>query len=839
MPEPLSYKELEQLVKDLRQEKNLLQASVAQKENQLVSVETLYKQIIDNVDEGVFLIHGEKFKFINREALSLLDTTRKEIETTKFSEIIHPEYRGEIIQLISEIVESKTNKFTIDSKIISQAGKTIFVKLSAEKLPLINNKISILVKVANKAELVQKQEEVSSLKKSYDFLNSITDDLMFVLEFDSSNKSFFNWRIKDANEAAVKAIKNSKEEIIGKLLIDFLSSDVKCEISGQIEKKYTQEFEVHIYELQRYFNLKLIGVSKDEAICKFTDINDLYHTKNQLSKNLQRNELLTEILRVFNYKSDYIEKYKKIVERIVYHFKPRRLYIFDHIKDGKKAKLLVQYSTKEVNSLPENFEIPLSRIPSWVETLNKRKMMLGFSLSYLPSDVRDYLEGLKFENAYIFPLIVDEEVAGSVVFENNPNSEWDNTEIEYLKMVTILVSSIASRKSYEEKLVSSKEKAEQADRLKSSFLASMSHDIRIPMTAIIGFSDLLADPDLTFGEREEFIELITKSGHDLLTLVDNIVDVAKIETGQLKIQKDTYVLSYIFDELYFDHSKDTDLMQYDDLELIMDLPDKYKSLGIDTDVFRFKQIFSNLIENAIKFTDKGVIHFGVSNVWQDTIEFYVQDTGIGIAEETQQLIFERFGKIDRSYTKEYSGTGLGLSICQSLVALLDGEIRVVSYPGKGSAFYFTHPLAKTEYQKISQSEVSNKKISNKWSDKKIMIAEDVEQNYKVLEYILQSTGVEIFWAKDGKIALDFIKAGNRPDLILMDIRMPVLNGIDATKEILKIAKIPIVVQTAYTLGEEKQNALDAGCIGYLSKPINSEQLFNLMGDIFADSSLIE
>lgn len=465
-------------------------------------------------------------------------------------------------------------------------------------------------------------------------------------------------------------------------------------------------------------------------------------------------------------------------------------------------------------------------------------MILGFSLGYLPDDIRLVFEELKFENAYVFPIVVDDQVNGSVIFENDPDYEWDNTEINYIKMVSVLISSLTSRKIYEEKLVASKEKAEQADRLKSSFLASMSHDIRIPMTAIIGFSDLLADPDLTLGEREEFIELISKSGQDLLTLVDNIVDVAKIETGQLKMQKDLYSVKYILSEIFDEYAKDNRLLEYDDLEMVLDIAESYENVEIETDMFRIKQVFTNLLDNALKFTDRGVIHLGISNVWNKTIEFYVQDTGIGIAEETQNVIFERFSKIDRSYTKEYSGTGLGLSICKSLVELLDGEIRVISYPGKGSTFYFTHPLPFDFKNEQIKEKVDNKIHKNNWSGKKILIAEDVEQNFKVLEYILAPTQVEIIWKKDGRQAVNFIKDGNVPDLILMDIRMPILNGIEATKEILKIRKIPIVAQTAYTLGVEKENALDAGCVGYLSKPVNSKELYKIIDDIFKNSSII-
>jgi signal transduction histidine kinase/CheY-like chemotaxis protein len=425
--------------------------------------------------------------------------------------------------------------------------------------------------------------------------------------------------------------------------------------------------------------------------------------------------------------------------------------------------------------------------------------------------------------------LVEEALFGSVVFENKTVNAWDTTEINYLKMVSVLISNLTSRHNFENKLLKAKEKAEEADRLKSSFLANMSHDIRIPMTSIIGFSDLLADPDLTMGEREEFIELISNSGQDLLTLIDNIVDVAKIETGQMHIKMDKYSLPHLFKELYSSHLKNSKLSNQDDLELILNLPQEYQSIPFETDVFRFKQVLNNLIDNAIKFTDKGSIHFGISNVWPNNIEFYIQDTGIGIAEDTQEIIFERFSKIDRSYTKEYNGTGLGLAICKSLVELMGGEMRLVSYPGKGSTFYFTHPLPLEANVLITKENITLAKAATyNWEGKTILIAEDVEQNYKFLEYIIFSTKAKVVWAKNGKEAVEYIREKNQCELILMDIRMPILSGLDATREILKIHDLPIIAQTAYTLGDEKDLALKAGCVDYISKPVHADVLLKII-----------
>lgn len=839
MAEPLSYKELENLVKNLQHEKQVLTEQLVQKESQCLTIEELYKQIVDHVKVGVFLIQGETFRFINQEALRMLDANKKDLEAINFSEIVHPDFRGDIIQDISEIIESKKEKTTLKCKLVSLKGRVINVELEAEKLPGIQNQSTLLVKVSNADIYIQQEQLLKNLKQRLNLVKEAISVPYFVLQNYKQNPDILNWQIVEFNAAAETYASLAQNNIEKYTPAKLFEIDQEIKITDDWLINENQEYEVFVANLKKYCRFEFKRFSDTLVTLVITDIHDLVVTKKQLTKNLQRNELFAEVLRLFNYQEDYDKKFQDIVDQIVFYFNPRQVYIFEHNKNATKARILAQYSDDSGARLSKDYELPLKRIPSWITTLKLRKMMLGYKLDYLPADVKLYLENLNFKNAYIFPILVEDEVCGSILFENQNNKELDNIEINYLKIIAALISGLASQKLYEQKMENAKNEAVQADRLKSSFLASMSHDIRIPMTAIIGFSDLLVDPDLTIGEREEFVELISKSGQDLLTLVDNIVDVAKIETGQLNIQKDTYSVAFILKELLSDFVQDPRLVDYDEIELILDLPKKYEGLEFETDLFRFKQIFSNLIDNAIKFTDKGVIHFGISSIWDETIEFYVQDTGIGIAEETQQLIFERFGKIDRSYTKEYSGTGLGLSICKSLVELMGGKIRVISYPGKGSTFYFTHEISKKYIDKINKKEYELNAAKYNWSGKTILVVEDVEQNYKIIAYALATTQAKIVWKKDGRQAVNYITEGNPADVILMDIRMPVLNGIEATKEILKIKNLPIIAQTAYTLGVEKQNALDVGCVAYLTKPINAKELIKTIAGLFSDTSIIE
>ncbi len=825
MPEALSYKELEKLVKDLTDDKRELENRLEIIENTYSSKEKLYNQIFNQTFEGVIVIQGEIIKFINKTVLGMLGATREKIEKIKFSELIHPDNRGEIIKNISEIVSGEKTKIETEGQIIALNSAIIPVKLVLNKLTLVNNQLSILVKIENIQEVKSKEQEISNLRKSIEFVDRYLDEGLFLLKRPREEEvSLFDMQVVDVNTAGCKLSAKTSEEIVNKKLGEIFEISEDIKFSGNDYSSVDEDYEIHIKNLHKYFRISVYPLSDKQLALKFVDITDFFLTKADLNKNLQRTELLSEILIIFNSDKDYIHKLSEVLDRIAYHFKTRRILLFHNSERNRTAILEHQHSVKNVPLLPDRFTLNLNKVPSWNKLLLERKMILGFSPDYLPEDLREFISDLKLNSAYIFPIFIEDKLYGSILFENQNDATWDTTEINYFKMLAVLVSNLTSRNDYELKLLHAKEKAEEADRLKSSFLANMSHDIRIPMTAIIGFSDLLADPDLTIGEREEFIELISNSGQDLLTLVDNIVDVAKIETGQLRIQKDRYQVYQTLKEIFGKHQKNYKLINQDDLELILDLPEKYKSLPFDSDVFRFKQIMNNLIDNAIKFTDKGVIHFGISNIWTNTIEFYVHDTGIGIAEDTQDIIFERFSKIDRSYTKEYNGTGLGLAISKSLVELMGGEIRVVSYPGKGSTFYFTHPLPEDANELIDKEMAPVKHEKYNWENKTILIAEDVEQNFKFLEYIIIPTNAKVIWVKNGREALNYVKENNPCDCILMDIRMPVLNGIDATKQILKIRDIPIIAQTAYSLGDEQDLALEAGCVDYISKPVHGDVL---------------
>lgn len=393
---------------------------------------------------------------------------------------------------------------------------------------------------------------------------------------------------------------------------------------------------------------------------------------------------------------------------------------------------------------------------------------------------------------------------------------------------------ITIRKNMEQDLIKAKEKAEESDKLKSSFLANMSHEIRTPMNAIIGFSQLLSDPDTSEDERNHYISLIQNSGNDLLGLIDDIIDISKIEAGQVKIFKSQYFIDNILIELYDSYVEYLKTKKdKEDIKLIYNPPKGGHHIVIYTDIDRFKQIIRNLISNAIKFTDGGSVEFGFTvdyNKQYSNLLFYVRDTGIGIPKDKLDVIFESFRQASASNTKIYGGTGLGLAITKRLVKILGGEIWVNSIEGKGSTFYFTIP-----YQPafISSDENLNELFIKRakkliLDNKTMLVVEDDDQSYFFFKSILKKTNSNIVRAVDGQQAVELCK-NQKFDLVLMDIRLPKMDGYVATKKIKKLyPDIKIIAQTAYAMTGEKERCIEAGCDDYISKPIKIAELFEII-----------
>jgi signal transduction histidine kinase/CheY-like chemotaxis protein len=381
--------------------------------------------------------------------------------------------------------------------------------------------------------------------------------------------------------------------------------------------------------------------------------------------------------------------------------------------------------------------------------------------------------------------------------------------------------------------------AEEADMLKSNFLANMSHEIRTPMNGILGFAQILLNNDMEREKQERYLDIICHNGNLLVNLIDDIMDIAKIEAGQMAISKSEVNLDDLVFDLYTFFNEIKFKQEKEHLALrILNINDDENNVLI-TDGNRVRQVLSNLINNSIKFTESGVVEFGYINNSEDrSIQFFVRDTGIGIPPDKIELIFEQFRQVEEGTTRKYGGTGIGLFISKHIVNLLGGKIWVESILGVGTSFFFTIPYESMQQKDDHRSIFHTSKPKFNWKGKIIVIAEDVETNYLLLKSMLLDTNAQIIWAHDGEEVIEVCDINPNVDIVLMDIQMPKINGYEATEIIKKKNRdIRIIAQTAYAMPNDNIKCLEAGCDDYISKPINSSLLLKKIDSHFSKSEV--
>lgn len=385
-------------------------------------------------------------------------------------------------------------------------------------------------------------------------------------------------------------------------------------------------------------------------------------------------------------------------------------------------------------------------------------------------------------------------------------------------------------------LIKAKEKAEESDRLKSSFLANLSHEIRTPMNAIQGFTELLNTTDLTSHKKDEYISIIRKSGDKLLLIISDIIEISKIDAGQIIPHYTAVNINNFIKELF--QTIQVTIPQEKDIELRLIKNNHDSDLHFSTDEVKLLQVMTNLLNNAIKFTEKGYVAFGYEIINETKIKFFVKDTGIGIEKKYQDIIFERFRQIEGDLAIIKGGSGLGLSISKAYVEMLGGKILLESELGKGSLFSFTIPLIKADKTIPITLNGYSKEIMNDGEDRLILIAEDDDINYIYFKEIMSKLKYRLIRACNGKEAVE-ICTKHDVQLVLMDIKMPVMDGYEALKEIRLIKpNLQVIAQTSHALHEDKKRINQAGFNGYLTKPIKKEELFHLIESLINNVSSI-
>jgi PAS domain S-box-containing protein len=406
-----------------------------------------------------------------------------------------------------------------------------------------------------------------------------------------------------------------------------------------------------------------------------------------------------------------------------------------------------------------------------------------------------------------------------ILDDGNPRYSSQGTFIGYIGHCL----DITERKKTEEQLILAKEKAEESDKLKTAFLSNISHEIRTPMNAIMGFLPLLATPDLPYETQLSYIESIKDGSNQLLSIINDIVDISRIEANVISCNISSFNLNSALQSLYN--------------QFILQAPENNNTLKltlgrseeeviVQTDSTRLIQILSNLLNNAFKFTTSGNIEFGYT-IKRTMIEFFVSDTGIGIASGHQSRVFDSFYQVENSLSRQYRGTGLGLAICKAYTELLGGKIWLESEIGKGSVFYFTIPYILPKTEKPEKGKTYFHETPSINSPQTILVVEDEDNNYALVEHMLYAPNIKIVRATNGYDAVELCRTKKNISLVLMDIKMPRMDGFAAT-ELIKDFRpsLPVIAQTAYITAKEK--ALKCGCSDFISKPYSKEDLLSVI-----------
>ncbi len=784
---------------ELRIKNEELSKQVARTTNELSRKEKRYADMF-NAAANIIILIG-KTKIIeewNKAAEDIFELTKKDVLGKNFEDIfLNRVMRADINDKInSEAGINGKNEYQINIK--TKSGKKYQILWAISQLTDANGKLSSILVIGQdvtsrvKEEQERKRSE-AKLRSNYEFLNTLMNSIPSPIYYKNTNDEYLGCNNDFADFYGLKP-----SQIIGKKTADINSAEIAKRIVKEDQLVY-KTGEKQVKEIattykdgkSKHFILnKVAFYNSDESVGGLLGIMVDVTRLKQMGEELRQSETF------FKGITDSAN------DAIILIDKNYKIYFWN-----KAAELLFGYRKEEI----------LNKLVYQIlnDTNSKKKFAekAGKVLSYKEESKQSNIFELEANNKNGVTFPVEFSVSGIQIRETN--------------FVIIIAKDISLRKETEESLLEAKEKAEEADRLKSAFLSNMSHEIRTPMNAIVGFSQLLGNSAISNEKKLVFIEQINLNGDSLMQLIEDIIYVSKIEAGKIEIKKSMCLMNTILDELHTSFTEHKRRMGKEHVELIVEKSINNQNFSMLTDAQRFKQILTNLIGNAIKFTEEGTVTFGYEKKDENTLLFFVKDTGLGINKEKLKHIFDRFTKVSATKTKLYGGTGLGLSISQHLVRRLGGEIWADSEEDKGSVFYFTHPFQgeniKSEPQKVDE----NKNINMSLENTNILIAEDEQMNYFFLQEALLPTGAKIRWAKNGQEAVNLVESVSEFDVVLMDMKMPVMDGYEATSRIKKMKPLlPVIAQTAYAMPEEQEKGFQAGCDSYLSKPVDPDLLIS-------------
>lgn len=556
----------------------------------------------------------------------------------------------------------------------------------------------------------------------------------------------------------------------------------------------------------------------NSVVLTLRDISESKNTEKALKKEATINKVVAEISREILLPKLPEEKIAQRILSVALSL-TKSSTGFVSSKDDQTKKLVWRAYENYSVKTPARISEPCLKDPN---TACLNTYLIHKKEAFLSNHLKEFIEkkqliscNITKENCLMVPALYNKELIGQIYVAGGERPYSENDELILKQLSTIYAISIY-RKKMESELIAAKDFAEESNKLKSAFLANMSHEIRTPMNSISGFTELLKNAQLPVDTQQKYLDIIFKSSNQLLSIINNILDISKLEVGQVTLNEREFNINQLIMDTIQTISPNKIAHHQVNFKTSIPLSDMDAIVMVDGP--RLQQVLTNLVSNAVKFTENGFVELGYK-LENENLTFFVKDTGVGIARQYHHLIFERFGQAEEGHARNYEGAGLGLPICKGFVELMGGKIWFESEENKGSIFMFNIPY-KSVVKKIRADNLVAHESDYAWKGKKILLVEDETFSQYFMESMLLPYGVKIVYAEDGFEALNQVRLNPDIDLILMDVRLPRLDGMEATRKIrlLGFTKV-IIAQTANALPEDRKACMEAGCTDFVAKPI--------------------
>jgi PAS domain S-box-containing protein len=755
-------------------------------EEELLESETKYRQLITHSPDGIFIVDlSGKFLSANKTICESLNYTEEELLSMNIWDIVPEKFHSVHKQRLVSIMNGESTKVSIEYDVIGKNG----IRYSVEVLSVPfykGNKLVGFQGIAHDISERKKKDKVlreseSSLRNAQEIAKMGSWEWDMVTQKDKWSNNFYailGYSLSGV-EPGFELFRSRihpddvylLDEIHAKILMDRLPVNNELRLiqaDGTI--KWIQNNVIPVIEDDRLVKLK--GATIDITERKL------------MEKILQERE----------------EKYRLIFENVQdLYYETSMAGTILEVSPSIELLSKGQYRREDLigNSMYDFFSDPKER-EALLNILRERGFVSDFEIT------------LRNRNGVSIPC----SISSKLILDANGNPE---------KIIGSM-RDITDRKNTSDALLFAKEKAEASDNLKTEFLNNISHEVRTPLNGILGFAEIISQTDLSEEDKRESISMLHESSDRLLNTITNYVDISLLTSGNMSVHKKDFIPGMILNKIYNNYKS---ICSIRNLELVLKNLDHTGDFSINSDPEIIHKIISHLLNNAIKFTKKGSITFGY-NLHEGEVEFFVKDTGLGIGAKSIDIIFDNFVKEDHGASVFTEGSGLGLSIAKGMAEVIGGKIRVESTVGVGSCFYFTVPV--TKYSEISHSGTSGRERKKIKDRNLILVAEDDETNFFYLSTLLtRKTGVTVLHASNGREAIELLKANPGIILIFMDMKMPDIDGFEATRQIKLIRKdVPVIAITAYAMSGDEERVLAAGCDGYLSKPISKKKLMEKM-----------